>query len=212
MRKMLLGAAFLALLLSLHSQTPKAAHSRQRYWTETDAETLWRIRYINCDYGYFVSIEPGTVGHGTHGPSPNHGFLVSLPDVGRVSLASDEEERFVWVNASYDVIDDQSLVGAARENIKSSDERRGGPGQAKRRHATLAGLPAIWIRMEHKTPKGLVVEESVVAVRLGIVYTVGLTTLQQDLSHDEKQFKEILDGFHLLKLRDAKTVSFYCLN
>jgi len=54
--------------------------------------------------------------------------------------------------------------------------------------------------VESTTAKGAVVEEGVVAVRSGIVYTVTLHTTRQHLSVDEKQFKKILSDFRLLKL------------
>jgi hypothetical protein len=207
---MLLTVGLILFVISLHSQVPKAGHSRPQSWTETDSETLWRVRYRNCDYGYSVTLAPGVVGHGNLPPNPNHGFLISLPDVGRNSSASNEEERYVWVDASYDVIDDQSLEGAAEEDVKLSGKRLGKLALVAQRRTRLAGLPARWNRVEHASAKGVVVDESVIAVRLGIVYTIGLTTLQQNASQDENQFRKILDDFHFLKLRNAKTASFYC--
>jgi hypothetical protein len=140
------------------------------------------------------------VGHGSLPPAPNHGFLVSLPDVKRTSAATDSEERYVWVDASYDAIDDQSLAGAASNNEQIMEEVRGKPRIVKKIPIKLAGLQAILSTVEYSTPTGYVVEETIIAVRSGIVYTIGLRTLLEDHSVDEKQFQKIVNGFRLLKL------------
>src|SRR6266568_4714934 len=75
--------------------------SPQRHWEETETETIWRGRYTNCKYGYYVMLSSGVIAHGSHRPAPNHGFLVSLPDVGKTSEASVSDPRFLWVNAEY---------------------------------------------------------------------------------------------------------------
>lgn len=198
---LLLVAICMTCGLTLKSQTSQPPHLR-RHWTETDAETLWTVRYTNCDYGYYVLLGSGVVGHDTLPPAPNHGFLVSLPDVGRTSAVSGEEERLVWVDSSYDVIDDQSLAGAVSIEEQMMEESRGnGKSRIVERKATkLAGLQAIYLRAEYLTSKGTVVEETIVAVRSGIVYTIGLRTLLVDLPADESQFQKILKGFRPLKL------------
>jgi len=183
---------------SLHSQA-----SRQplpRHWTETETETLWKVQYTNCDYGYFILLGNEVTGHGSHSPAPNHGILVPLPDVGRTSSATDNEERYVWVDASYDVIDDQSLAGAVSHEEQLMEEVRGKPNTVKQVRTKLASVPAILIRVEYSTLKGTVVEETIVAVRSGIVYTIGLRTNLNEVSTDEEQFRQIVNGFKLLKL------------
>jgi hypothetical protein len=71
-----------ALLLAGVRVDWQAKGAQKRYWEETKSETLRRGRYSNCDCGFYVTLGPGVVGHGTHSPAANHGFYVSLPDVG----------------------------------------------------------------------------------------------------------------------------------
>ena len=195
-----LVAALIALGPTVISQTAKPTDLR-RHWTETETQTLWTIRYTNCDYGYFVLLGSGVVGHDTLPPAPNHGFLVSLPNVGKRSTAlEDEEERYVWVDSSYDVIDDQSLGGAVSTNEQIMEEVRGKPNTVKEIQTKLASLSAILTRVEYSTPKGTAVEETIIAVRSGIVYTIGLRTNLKDAGTDEEQFQRIVSGFRLLKL------------
>ena len=171
-----------------------------RYWVETKAETLWRTRYTNCDYGFYVLLAAGVVAHGTLPPSPNHGFLIALSNVGQISPVSANGDRIIWVDASYDTSDDQSLTGAISEWEHNSTEVTGPSGTDERTPTTLAGLKAIKSTVEYQPPKGGVIEEAVVAARSGIIYTIALNTTPRYRSVDEAQFRKILNGFRLLKL------------
>jgi hypothetical protein len=127
-----------------------------------------------------------------------------LPNVGKRSAAlEDEKERYVWIDASYDVIDDiddQSVASAVSHEEQIMEEVRGKPNTVKQIHTKIASLPAILSRVEYSTPKGTVVEETIIAVRSGIVYTIGLRTNLKDATTDEEQFQRIVNGFRLLKL------------
>ncbi len=104
-----------ALVLSVVTDS-KAQQAHKRYWEETKTETLWRGRYSNEDYGFYVSLSKGVVGHGNHSPSPNHGIYVSLPDVGNVNPAYDAD-RSVWVDAHYNTSDYRSLGSVMKYEI-----------------------------------------------------------------------------------------------
>jgi len=68
----------------------------------------------------------------------------------------------------------------------------------------LANLPALGLRVEYASDKVPRVVEQVVALRCGIIYTIGLQTLQMNSSFDEKQFQQVLDGFRVLKLSKSE--------
>ena len=198
--KMLLAAICLTFGVMLHSQALQLTNPLRRHWTETESETLWTVRYTNCDYGYYVLLGSGVVGHDTLPPAPNHGFLISLPDVGRTTDASFNEERFVWMDAQYNTLDDQSLEAVVTDEEQLTEERIGMSRIVERKPTKLAGLRAILSKVEYATPKGTVVEEKIIAVRSGIVYKVGLRTLPGDFPTDELQFQKIVNGFKLFKL------------
>ncbi len=169
----------------------------QRHWKETDSETLWTLRYSNCDYGYYVLLPNGFVAHNSLPPAPNHGFIVSLPDVGTRSYLGDRNERFVWVDASYNTGDSQKLSDVVGSSLK--DE--GGPGKIlKRIPIMLAGIPAIRVKMEHASGKSRFLQEETIAVRSGIVYTIGLRTSHSHSNLDERTYDQILEGFQFQKL------------
>ena len=70
--------------------------TKQRHWQVTESETLWVQRYSNCQYGYYVLLLAGLIAHAEHPPSPCHGFLISLPDVGsRAEVSVDTSNRFL---------------------------------------------------------------------------------------------------------------------
>jgi hypothetical protein len=186
----------LAIILSLGSvRSGFARLALQRHWRETDSETLWTNRYNNCDYGYYVLLPNGVVGHGTHSPSPNHGFRIPLPDVGATSYALDRNQRFIWVDASYNASDARSLADLVSD--------RGDEAVAKtvaRKSTKMAGVPAIQITTESASRDITVVEVETVALRAGIIYTIGLRTPRTDAIGDEAEYRRIIQAFRLLKL------------
>jgi len=178
----------------------QAEPAQQRHWEETTTETIWRGRYTNCDYGYYVLLPAGMVAHGSHAPAPNHGFLVALPDVLRTSAASFDEPRFVWLDASYNASDYQALADVANYELDLTKQDKRAFRVVERGLARLAGLPAVRFTVEYQAREGVVVEEQIVALRSGIVYTIGLRTVGADRSLDEQRFQTIRNGFRLLNL------------
>jgi hypothetical protein len=174
--------------------------SGQHNWQETETETIWHERYTNCDYGYYVSLNAGVVAHGSHSPSPNHGFLIALPDVGRTALASTDDNRFVWVDAHYNATDYKTLSDIAKDEIDLTGEGKQRFRVVRRSSAKLAGLSALQFMVEYDAGGSRLLEEQVIALRSDIVYTLGLRTLQANHNSDEEQFSKIRAGFRLLKL------------
>src|ERR1700692_3203107 len=111
--KLLFALAFTLSFAS--SENGYARWALKRHWKETASETLWTGRYNNCDYGYYVLLPNGVVGHATLPPSPNHGFLIALPDARTTNYALDRKERLIWVDASYNTSDAQSLADLVHE-------------------------------------------------------------------------------------------------
>ena len=92
------------------------------------------------------------------------------------------------------------MEAAVSDEEQLTEERTGTSRIVERKPTKLAGLRAILSKVEYTTPKGTVIEETIIAVRSGIVYTIGLRTLQEDRPIDEVQFHKIVNGFRLLKL------------
>jgi hypothetical protein len=194
----LLGWAAL-LVLSVVTDS-KAQQAHQQFWEETKTETLWRGRYSNEDYGFYVSLGDGVVGHGTHSPAPNHGIYLSLPDVGNVNPAADALDRVVWVDAHYNVSDYRSLGSVTKYELSVASEGKTAFHTVQRKATTLGGLRAIAFTVEYEGPHGHMVERSVLALRCGIVYTVSVQSLADLIAADKEQFDQVRKGFTLLPI------------
>jgi hypothetical protein len=143
---------------------------------ENDNESVWTHRYANCDYGFYVILPKGYIGHGNHSPSPNHGFLIGLPDTRITDVVSTDDKRFIWVNAEYNSFDLSSLKEAADWQMKISGEGKKDFRILQREDAKLNGLAAKRIRYQYEDSNGKVIEEQVIALRSGILYEIGLKT------------------------------------
>lgn len=185
-----------ALTFVLPFASPLDGNARQplkRHWTETASETLWTVRYNNCDYGYYVSLPNGVVGHNTLPPSPNHGFRIALPDVGTTNYVLDRNDRFIWVDASYNASDADSLPDLVAEQDRVS--RKQSLTQTK-----MAGLSAVQTRSAHGVGATNVVEVTTLALRANIIYTIGMRTNRADAVADEAEYSRVIHSFNLLPL------------
>jgi hypothetical protein len=174
--------------------------TKQRHWQLTEGETLWTGRYSNCQLGYYVLLPSGVVAHAEHPPSPHHGFLISLPDVGTKAIVSmDSSDRVLWVNAEYNVTDHSTLTGVSGDQIDRSSSGKRNFKLIERHKVTLRSITATSFRVEYDTPTGRVTEEEVVALRWGIVYEVGLRTPVADYAGDRERFEETLAAFRFTR-------------
>jgi hypothetical protein len=196
----LLLSTFVLSVAALSGDSAQHRRSQQRHWEETETETIWRDRYTNCDYGYYVVLSSGIIAHGSHSPAPNHGFLVSLPDVGKTSEASVNDQRFLWVNAEYNMSEAHSLRGVADYQLNLTSSDKAALRIAERKSTTLGGIAAIRFRFEYGSPDSRVTEEEVVALRSGVVYEIGLRTRPGDYDRDNEWFEQIRSGLKLLSL------------
>jgi hypothetical protein len=179
-----------------------------RHWLLTDNETLWIGRYSNCQYGYYSLLPAGVVAHAEHPPSPHHGFMINLPDVGvRTEVTFDNSDRFIWVNAEYNVTEESTLAGVSDYQIDLTSGRKENFKLVERRQAKLQTVPATRFKAEYDSPKGRVIEEEIVVLRSGVVYELGLRTLAPDYEADRERLEQTLRGF-----RFTQTPAGQCWN
>lgn len=185
------------LLCIFESIAGAQEHStKQRHWQVTVSETLWVQRYSNCEYGYYVLLSAGLIAHAEHPPSPHHGFLISLPDVGsKAEVSVDTSNRFLWVNAEYNVTEESTLTGISDYQIDLTSRDKQDFKLIERHNASLRSVPATRFKSEYDTPKGRIIEEEVVALRSGIVYELGLRTPAEDYPADHERLEQTLTAF-----------------
>jgi hypothetical protein len=193
-------ATFVLTLAALSGHSAQRQVLQQRHWEETEKETIWRDRYTNCDYGYYVVLPLHVIAHGSHSPNPNHGFLISLPDVAKTSAASVNEQRFLWVNAEYNSSESHSLRGVGDYQFSLASRDKADVQVLERKSTTLGGLAAIMFEFKYGSANSHATEEEVIALRSGVVYEIGLRTRQADYDRDNQSFEQIQSGFKLLSL------------
>lgn len=179
--------------------------AHQRHWQLTDTETLWVGRYSNCQYGYYFLLPRGTIAHAEHPPSPHHGFMVSLPDVGlRTEVTVDNAHLFVWVNAEYNVTEESTLSGISDYYIDLTGRDKRNFRLVERHKTRLRSVSATRFKSEYDTGDGRLVEEKMIALRSGIVYEVGLRTSIEDYTADRKRLEQILAGFRFSRIPERQ--------
>lgn len=185
----------LILAVALGEAQDKPKQQNQSAATVTEGETLWRGRFAHCDYGFYVLLPAGWIGHGDIPPNPNHGFLIGLPAVGTTQPVTSDDERFVFVLAEYNSTEAHSLGAVVDYHLDVTSRHKQGFRVIERRPARLNRRAAIQYKVEYDSPKGRVVEEEVIALRSGIVYEIGIRTTEANYASDKTQFKKILAGF-----------------
>jgi hypothetical protein len=193
-RLLRLSVLLLAMLAVAEAQQKPVRTAKWKAW-ETDSESQFTGRYANCDYGFYVLLPIGYLAHGNHSPSPNHGFLIGLPDTGRTDVVSTDDKRFIWVNAEYNSFDLSSLKEAADWRTQSSGEGKKEFKVLHREDTKLNGLAAKLIRYQYEGSSGTVIEEEVIALRAGILYEIGLRTNASDYKQDDDQFLRVIGNF-----------------
>jgi hypothetical protein len=144
---------FAALILAVVS----VAQCQGKHWAETQDETIWRVRYGNCDHGYFVALPTGVVGHGSHSPGPNHGILISTENPGKTADVTPNGQRVIDI---YDSSDATGL-GSAAKYVREYDLKPENASERitvlERRDTTFRGTSALYVHFR-KTSVGMTSE------------------------------------------------------
>jgi hypothetical protein len=107
----------------------------------------------------------------------------------------DTSDRFLWVNAEYNVTDESRLARISDDQVALTSKDKQDFKLIERYKATLRSVPATRFRSEYDTPKGHIIEEEVVALRSGIVYELGLRTPAEDYLADREELGHALTAF-----------------
>jgi hypothetical protein len=159
-------------------------------------QPAWRQAYANGVYGYRIAIPAGRVAYGSAPPAPNHG----------VGMVLDGPSRgYVWVDGGYNVYDG---VASARDYLDMLERPvRAGDAAPEtvldlhRRALRLGGHAGVLqvkrYRCGHDGP--VHVEHKAVAIRDGVVYTVGLETTQTADARDVRVFESVVASWRFLQ-------------
>lgn len=179
----------------------------QRHWEETESETIYRGRYSNCDYGYFVLLPDTAIGHGSKSPGSNHGIGINLSAPSDTQRISEDAKRSVWISNNYNAAGLSSLTSIADQELDLMGKRYTDFRILGRFPYRLAGLRAervLWRATRGDEP---VFGEEIAAYRppgkahLGdIVYTLELETIESKFKEDQEVFSRVVAGFRLTRL------------
>jgi hypothetical protein len=140
--------------------------------------------YTNVDYGFSVTIPPGLKATGAAKGAPNHGFVITLPGGGILS-----------VNAIYDILGDEP-GGSFEEQHRNSE---GKP------TARLGSLEAWDTTTRTKSGNGWSIARSITAVRtkgtdVPIIYVVSMSIDESRLPRANPLFDRLVQSFVALPI------------
>jgi hypothetical protein len=173
----------------------------QRSWRETQTETVYVGKYSNCDYGYYVILPDGIVGHRGKAPSSNHGITVNLEN-----LKSDDPipdpVRYVQVYNAYNIGAENSLTEIVLQQRKSQRAIHKDVSMSEPARRSLGSLPALEFRSSFHEKTLSIIERDVVAYRTkgNILYHIQLVTTPEAAGEDDKVFDALVAGFRLTNL------------
>jgi hypothetical protein len=191
------------LLPTLIFAVAVASYPQGKHWTETTDETIWRERYGNCDHGYFVTLPPGVIGHGSHSPSANHGILISAKGPSITTEVTLKEPRMIDIYDS----NDAGELGSPQAYVERYDLKPGNASERitilERRDTKFKGSMAIYVHLRKVTEHSTSEIEELVVYRApkGIgptFYVVMLRTTPEFYSRDHNLYVQIRDGLNFV--------------
>ena len=148
--------------------------------------------YSNYDYAYKVHLPEGLIGFRSAAPNPNHGFGSYL-DKGR--------SAYLWVDASYNVLEWQSLDEAIDSTIALlKDESNSDIVVLLREPSRLDSLSAYHSIVRYKNKSGIFyLEETILAIRHGhgddIIYSINLRAPESKMPNHKILFNKLWNNF-----------------
>jgi hypothetical protein len=149
-------------------------------------------RYYNFVYGYSVRIPKGLAGYNTAPPSPQHGFGVVL---------SWEPRSYVYFDGSYNSSEAKNAKEIEEAHLKWLEEKSAQVTGVERFNLHLGPLRARRYVARHtcKKVQGEFVEDTVIALYQGIVYSASLLTTQARYSQDRVILERMLRTWRLAR-------------
>lgn len=155
--------------------------------TSIDWESLMKHeeRYVNCNYGYSLTIPNGLVGRSSPPPAPQHGFGIVL---------SQDSQGYLWIDGSYNSLEWTSLDEMADEYIKWIKEDTQKIISIEKSSITLGGIPAIRLITRYTCQDAMFVEDDILSIDKngGIAYTIGLSSSDNHYTEYKKILEDIV--------------------
>jgi|SRR5690348_3043170 len=161
----------------------------------TDSESLWTGRFSDCELRYYALIPNGFVAHGNRPAGRLHGVLFGLPDTGTTDVVTLDDDRFISVMARSNEFEFRSVKEFADHVLSDLGKGKSGFETGARESTHLDRELAVRLRVEYGDPGSRVVEEKLLALRLGVLYEIGLRTTEGHYDIDAQSFAKVVAGF-----------------
>lgn len=166
----------------------------------TASESLWTGRFSDCDLRYYVLIPDGFVAHGDRPVGHLHGIRFGLPDPGTTAIVTLDEKQLISVTARPNELQFKSLEEFADRALQFLGREKSGFEVQAREASRLDGERAVRLRVEYDSPGGRVVEERLLAMRMGVLYEIGLRTTAEHYDSDSQNFAKVAAGFRFWRI------------
>jgi hypothetical protein len=163
-------------------------------------------RYYNYDYGFSVDLPAHMVGARSPAPAPNHGFGVDLdnPQSTLWTNSDDFPVSYLYVDASYNSPEGESLDDAIKEHLGFIAEEGSNVSVLSRTKTRLAGLRAERVVARYEKGGEAMMSDEVVAFREEngeyVVYTIDLSTPLSNYDRDKPVLEEMQKTWRLQPL------------
>lgn len=181
---------------------------RDTYEAE-DGEAVFKGRYKNYVYGYFVSIPAGMVGVGSTPPAPQHGFGIDLDDPYSTAWngATCCPKSYLYVDGSYNSLEWKWLDDAVASHLNFLREKAENVRVQSRTLTRLGGLRAVRVIALYEEGSVEMVSDEVVAFmheagdEASVVYTLGLSTPLSKYERDRPVLETMQESWCLQPIR-----------
>jgi hypothetical protein len=150
--------------------------------------SVYRIRYVNSNYGYSFKIPKGFRGTCTSPPTPQHGLTINL-------TKSPDRPRRIVAFAYYDATYLLSLGNAVKAFLQQWQDDKTFK-LLEKRHGVVAGLPAIKLQLQFTDNEVIKYVDHFIVFRKRrdsrVIYGFELVTTRQRLLADRQIFNRVL--------------------
>lgn len=155
-----------------------------------DVEASYKDAYFNPNYGYSIVIPKGLTGTSSPPPAPQHGVRIVL---------STQPETYIWADGTYNAAEYGSLGEAVDAELELLKKVEIETEVLKRVPMTLQNLQAVQLVVRYKnlTSGETMIQNLIIAIRnrkeeTGIIYELGLRTLEASYAEDNKIFEQMI--------------------
>lgn len=154
--------------------------------------------YCNDEYGFRVILDAGMKVYAAAPPAPDRGFGVNLRRSAGNDAADATSVPYLWVDASYNATDFDTLEDVTNWKIESSC-KNGKASVLQTDLAELDEIPADFVRLS--CPADGTVREFAVTYRKerNVIYTVEMVTTLAQLKESEAALQRMISNFRFME-------------